>query len=335
MPTIVQFFHPKPEHSYDKNCSNDDCLIKDWNNITIDHKRKFLLNKGSYIKDDKKHDGELLFWGEWEPPSSVTKLKQQTYCPPYGINPQYLHRPFLPSDDQLRKYQEKNYYQNTDPFVFGNNFIYGICLQKMQSLRRLEPGSLILFGSCVNYRFVIDTIFVVKTADPYYSLDDIKKLKLEKYSDIVTQFIINKCGKIDPSHGLTLYTGATFDDQIHGVYSFVPAKVFNGEEIGFPRFFMPNEFYESKNNRINKYFSECPIEGERIIERKNQGIKITSASIEEISAFWEYIKTEVSKDHVLGVNFKMPEVDDDFHWKKENWYPPLNSKKGSCVRSPC
>jgi hypothetical protein len=244
-----------------------------------------------------------------------------------------LHRPFLPSDEQLRIYQEKHYYQNTDPFIFGNNFIYGICQQKMESLRTLESGSLIIFGSRVNcclepkkYSFAIDTVFVVKTAEPYLSLDDITKLNLGKYPDIATKFITDKNNKIDPPHGLTLYTGATFDDPVEGMYSFVPANEYDDREIGFPRFSMSDEFYDD-NSIFKEYFQGR--NGTEKIRGPNR--RITS----EVYKFWEYIKIEVSKDYVLGVNFKMPEVDDDFHWKEENWNPPVNSKKGSCVRSPC
>jgi hypothetical protein len=337
MLSIVQFFHPGKEHGYDKNCSENGCFIKDWNTLFTkrgkenDHKRKFLLNEGSYVKDEKRHEGKLLFWGEWEPPSKVTELKQQTNSSQYGINPNYLHRPFLPSDDQLRIYHEKkHYYHNSDPFVFGNNFIYGICRQKhIKNLRSLKEGSLIIFGSSVNHRFVIDTVFVVKTATPYLSLNDITKMNLGKYPDIATKFITDKNNMIDPPYGLTLYTGATFDDPINGMYSFVPAKVYNGEEIGFPRFFMPDEFFSTS---FTDYFQRFERREGRIFEGGAMGVKGSneSRSISEVYRFWEYIKTEVSKDYVLGYNFKMPEVDNNFHWKKENCHPPENPKKGSC-----
>jgi predicted nucleotidyltransferase len=345
MPSIVQFFHPGGEHCYDKNCSENGCHIKDWNNITYNHKRKFLLNEGSYIENGKKQEGKLLFWGEWEPPSKVIELKQQTYCPPYGKNPQYLHRPFLPSDDQLKIYQEKHFYQNTDPFVFGNSFIYGICQQYKKKrgtnilsktkLYSLEIGSIIIFGSRVNFRFVIDTVFVVKTAKRYDSLEDVIKMNLKKYPDIVTKFIVDKNNKVYPPHGYTLYTGATFDDPVEGMYSFVPAKVYNGEEKGFPRFFMPDEFYKSQNNTNKIYFSESFKRDNRIIEGKNQGFYENSVGIEEIIAFWKYIKTQVSKDHVLGVNIKMPEVNNNFLWKNENWDTHVNIKNSSCVNRAC
>jgi len=121
MPSIVQFFHPGREHGYDY---ENGSLIKDWN--TLAHQRKFLLNEGSYIKNGQKNNGELLFWGEWEPPSRVYEIEQQTNCQLYGVNPKYLHTPFLPNDNQIKLYQKEQKYQNTDPFVFGEKFLYAI-----------------------------------------------------------------------------------------------------------------------------------------------------------------------------------------------------------------
>jgi hypothetical protein len=53
------------------------------------------------------HDGEVLLWGEWEPPSKVEESKASG--PSY---PQYLHRPFLEPRTEVAGHQ------NTDPFVF-------------------------------------------------------------------------------------------------------------------------------------------------------------------------------------------------------------------------
>jgi len=49
MPSIVQFFHPGKEHGYDF-VINQDKYFKNWN--TNDHKRKFMINEGSYIEND-------------------------------------------------------------------------------------------------------------------------------------------------------------------------------------------------------------------------------------------------------------------------------------------
>jgi len=329
MPSIVQFFHPGIEHGYDNKKSSQ---IKDWNKISISHKRKFLLNEGSYIKNGKKYNCNLLFWGEWEPPSRVEEIKHQTICPPYGINPRYIHTPFLPNASQVELYQEKCKYQNTDPFVFGEKFIYSICGQKRKKLRKLEKGSFIICGSRVNFRFVIDTYFVVKEVKPYFSIDDIKKMKLGIYKDIVIDFTLDRNRELDIlPNGRTLYKGATIDDPEHGMFSFVPAKVCDSKKTGFPRFYMPDDFYKTKNRCINSYFSSSERRNGKIYEGMNRGYKYEDVDIEEICKFWGYIKNEVSKDHVLGCDFTMPKVDKNFKFVGEKNTPPSSAKRKSCI----
>jgi len=319
MPSIIQFYHPGHEHEYDKAFSSKGFLKKDWhkcydeNGKTINHRRKFMLNEGSYIKKDGTKDkGNLFFWGEWEPPSRVEKLTSESNNCIYGVNPKYLHIPYLPSEDHIKKYQEKLYkekhlYQNTDPFIFGENFIYAICRQKKMSLQTLDEGSLILFGSRVNYRFVIDTVFVVKTAKKYYTLDDILNMKLDKYPEIATKFVVNKKDIIEDAKGLTLYKGATFENPVKNMYSFVPAKISDGKNMIFPRFFMPDVFYD--NLKFKEYFQNSQIVDNKIYEGGWTNFKKTeNLSINEINEFWNFIKMEILKKHVLGISFKMPET---------------------------
>jgi len=311
MPSIIQFFHPWLEHRYDY-VIDQEKYFKNWHTVATNHKRKFMVNEGSYIEKDIRKEGKLLFWGEWEPPSYVERIDTQTNCSHYSKSPEYLHTPVLPNLDIIKEYQEAHFYQNTDPFVFGKNFNYAICLQKKEKLRKLENGSLILFGSqdVLSCRFVIDTVFVVKEKTPYSTLDDLKDKNLGIYPEIVTKMILNKEMKVENPERLTLYTGATYDDQENGMFSFVPAKEYNNRKEGFPRFFMPDEFYEK--SRFIKYFSKWQYKNGKIYEGKNTGIKISSnVDIEEIYSFWEYIKNEVSRNHVLGFNFKMPEMKDD------------------------
>ena len=56
--------------------------------------------------------------------------------------------------------------QNTDPFVFGESFLYTCCQQfknnRPTQLRYLAPGSVILFGSHRGGRFLLDTVFVTR-----------------------------------------------------------------------------------------------------------------------------------------------------------------------------
>jgi hypothetical protein len=142
MPSIVQFFHPGGEHGYD--CRRNGKYYKEWNGGN--HKRKYIISKGNYIENNSLHEGRLMFWGEWEPPSLVEFLPPSIKKLPYEVYPEYLHYPFLPPMKQIPVYQ-RQMCQNTDPFVFGDKFKYSICLQdSFTGLRNLEDGSLILFG---------------------------------------------------------------------------------------------------------------------------------------------------------------------------------------------
>ncbi|MEE9315869.1 MAG: hypothetical protein V3U97_02040, partial [bacterium] len=148
---FVQFIHPGGEHIP----GNE--KYKFWN--TGNHKRKFIKNKGKYIKKlkDTPKEKDIVFWGEWEPESKIVKSIPNSV----RNGPKYIYEPFY------TKFEEKNPpLQNTDPFVFGNQFYYTICQQykkeKPTQLRYLEKDSVILFGSCQNKsQFILDTVFVV------------------------------------------------------------------------------------------------------------------------------------------------------------------------------
>lgn len=81
---IVQFTHPGGEHSLNK--TEKKSGIKEWNYGK--HKRKFLKSQGQYVLSSgvlsSKQD--LLFWGEWEPTSKVTRLLS---TPATGVMPHY------------------------------------------------------------------------------------------------------------------------------------------------------------------------------------------------------------------------------------------------------
>jgi len=144
---FVQFLHPGKEHSPDAGS------FKRWNRLEHQHKRKFLTSIGTYLADGRVEKGKILFWGEWEPESRVIR----EIADPKPFFPRFFHEPFyvLPrSYDGL---------QNTDPFVFGERFLYAVCLQRpFPQLRLLSRGSVILFGSCQGgSAFVLDTVFVV------------------------------------------------------------------------------------------------------------------------------------------------------------------------------
>ncbi|GHT90742.1 hypothetical protein FACS1894137_19990 [Spirochaetia bacterium] len=120
MPRIIQFNHPGFEHGHDKNS----LFHKSWN--TEPHKRKFMWSKGDYIDQNGNFapNQELLFWGEWEPDSEVSEFH-------YRENdkfPRFLHIPYIPKVSPIQKPKIPGCggwgWQNTDSFVFDDNFKY-------------------------------------------------------------------------------------------------------------------------------------------------------------------------------------------------------------------
>lgn len=284
MPKIVQFTHPGSEHKPDKKNSN----LKSWN--TGNHKRKFLLSKGEYIHENKAKEAELVFWGEWEPPSHVKVLPNK----PSNFFPQWLHEPYLPEIlPNSTGYQAS--YQNTDPCVFDGEFKYFVCKQfkpknkKLTSLARLERGSIILFGSTGNQNtedafFQLDTVFVVSNYIEYDISDpnSLSDAGLGIYRDYAFKMAFPNPS--DFSLKLRLYKGATFQNPVDGMYSFSPAKVWANQDIGFPRISLSNMDYITNN--------------------LNAAPKVTNASTIEVVNFWNQIR-EITKKCgcVEGVKF--------------------------------
>ena len=160
---IVQFIHPGAERRPPKGSD-----LVPWNLTSGPHGRKFLLSDAAYVsRAGAWAQGLVGFWGEWEPPSAgATPLRaRRPDEPTYGHVPIY-HTPA--THDGL---------WDTDPCVFGERFMYAGCQQHTNHahpdgaretfLRRLAPGSLVLFGSSVRGRFVLDTALVVADYHDY------------------------------------------------------------------------------------------------------------------------------------------------------------------------
>ncbi len=254
---VVQFLHPGQEHGHDAH----DPYYKSWNHGP--HKRKFLVSEGSYVDHDGSvASGRLTFWGEWEPPSAVTSLRQPNDDPLY---PKWLHRPLLPSKIPTPQGQSSSCggcqggsYQNTDPFVFGNDFKYVVCQQyspaKMTptKLAHLDRGSIVLFGSKGHQDdgsfFQVDTVFVVGDYLEY-DTQDADALLDDRVSSLYRQIVYRMAfpEPTDYPMKLRLYFGATYAHPIHGMYSFVPARILDGQDVGFPRIRLHDRPYISNN----------------------------------------------------------------------------------------
>ncbi len=220
---FVQFPHPGAEH-------NPAGAVMPWN--TGEHARKFLVAAGRYLDPaDEVRDGELVFWGEWEPPSQVIAR-----WPASGRLPRALHRPYWtrPVDGGWR--------QNTDPWVWGPQMLYSNCKQTIRpghrptAMQRLTPGSVICFGSAIGGEFCVDIVLVVAAAEPWTPADEtIGQRTGAAFRACTAESLASGDGSYAMTR-LTLYRGATIDDPVEGMYSFVPAMT-TGTPI--PRFARP------------------------------------------------------------------------------------------------
>jgi hypothetical protein len=94
---FVQFIHPGGEHRPDGGG------LRFWNRGL--HRRKFLKSRGRYLDRGALKEGEIVFWGEWEPESRVVAR----YLDHVADGPRFLYEPFFVDD------RDRAWRQNTDP----------------------------------------------------------------------------------------------------------------------------------------------------------------------------------------------------------------------------
>jgi hypothetical protein len=223
---VVQFLHPGAEHIPPANGQMA------WN--TGAHRRKFLSASGSATDGRDVFDTELVFWGEWEPDSRVV----ETYPEPVLDGPRWLHEP------GWRPLEVGRWAQNTDPFVFGDQFHYTGCQQHKRrnglvqptQLRALARGSVILFGACRRDQFVLDTVLVVDGHLDHGASDHTAVLAnrvSETYRSVVLEPWYR--GNVPEYASHRLYFGATPARPVNGMFSFAPCRLRADTPRGFAR----------------------------------------------------------------------------------------------------
>lgn len=305
---FVQFTHPGSEHGIDRGSAN----YKSWN--YGEHKRKFLKATGSLFDKGKiESDQDLMFWGEWEPQSQVTRITNPHWSKDY---PKYMHVPQL--DLSAPKFNTLGQpRQNTDPFVFADRFYYRCCKQqKFSSLKNLEKGSIILFGSTINANktsayFAVDTVFVVGDYREYDSSaykEQLEGFISADYDEIVGIGLDRSdknsekaCGEVEASvssfsagAGYRCYSGATPNDKVGNMYSFVPCKRYENGTIGFERL----KVSESDFSSIKAWRNI-------LTNNLNAAPKITELSIADNFKAWTILRDLTKAQGLLeGVSFK-------------------------------
>jgi len=267
----------------------ENAIIREWNGVVgnkdAGHYRKFIQNQGCYVNDlhdiSPKED-DLYFWGEWEGNSFFQRFPHEPNDP--RILPNGIHRPF--HSIAIRGTQ------NTDPYIFGDNFKYCICKQKGK-LHSLVLDDLILFGSVYPKlgKFYIDTVFVVKNnvLSSYIQESngaDYSQVYIEETLDQLVEYL-SPTTRI--SNNNKIYHSKTWwDDKCY--FSFVPCKL-SPESIGFERIYIDlnnNGFNFSTNSTGISFLNRCELSSHLL---------------------WESIvKISIEQGFKLGLKFEEPSV---------------------------
>lgn len=270
MPFFVQFPHPGAEHRAPANGRD-----KPWN--VGDHARKFLVSCGTYVDSDlQPRDDELVFWGEWEPPSRVERRWTKS-----GRLPEALHRPYwmMPASTSPR--------QNTDPWVFGPTMHYSNCRQS-SSMQRLGAGSIICFGSSMDGEFCVDTVFVVASSEPWTPAQAARVNAEEAFITCTAESLATS--PRDANGRYKLYRGASLEQPAHGMFSFVPARLARSASVRFrrPAITLPG--------LINPASTQSP-----------RGVN-DPLSLDRLRVAWSEIRDQVLAENlVMAVRFDTPE----------------------------
>jgi len=139
----------------------------------------------------------------------------------------------------LRKDSFENLH-NTDPFVFGG-FYYTDCKQgtspSLQGMLELDVGSVIIFGSASGRdRWVLDTVFVVRDYVDHNVSNYQERLRNRVPAGYDQVVLGPTYGEHSDRRNLPrrLYIGATFFEQLDGMFSFFPCSA-PGDGRGFAR----------------------------------------------------------------------------------------------------
>jgi hypothetical protein len=265
---FVQFPHPGIEHK-------PRGLLMEWNRR--DHARKYLKAEGRYLRGSREHRGPVEFWGEWEAQSKG--VEERGDAPP-GY-PRWLHEPYWATP------RHTVLLQNTDPLVFGEHFLYSNCRQgRNQKLRRLAPGSIVVFGSKLSNEFVIDTVFVV---DDYFEDYMPMSIPVERFDSWLRAVVFDPLARSAHRNvSFRLYRGRKYAGSGDIPFSFVPCLPYEGPARGFPR---PGIRLASR----------------WLAPKLAMGAKATRATHTELEGLWEQIVRDIAVAGLsLGVELQAP-----------------------------
>ncbi|MCY3616946.1 MAG: hypothetical protein OXG66_04650 [Acidimicrobiaceae bacterium] len=283
----MQFHHPGREQrpgpgggqEWNRRAADEDCAPTEA--CGPGHARKFMQLDGEWIdQDDEIGCSSMWAWGEWEAQSDLIRELDQMGDPAF---PRYLWEPFY-----ARRPHGYRGLHNTDPFIFGDRFLYSNCHQRWKpKLRALQRGSVIAFGSKKG-DWVLDTVLVVADSVPYSAEEapfDWADLAPEAFLDVTGgPLAANEAGA-----SFRLYWGATPNDPVDGMFSFFPA-VQAGGDVGFKR---------PSIELPERYFTKT----------LHMGAKATLVPTTDVTReLWESLVAQVREaDLLLGTHATVPE----------------------------
>lgn len=281
----IQLNHPghqKPfrlGHGY---CQIGNQIIREWSNDVV-HFRKFIQNNGHYVidlKDLQPSQADLFFWGEWEGNSYFDEFPNADY----RILPNGLHKLF--HSTKIRGLQ------NTDPYIYGENFKYCVCKQTGH-LTNLILNDLILFGTVVPSlnKFYIDTVFIIKD---HNSSANVQATGGATYSQVYKEETLeqlNEYLKVPTyANNNKVYQSKTWwDDKEY--FSFVPCKL-DYKNVGFERLFikLSNQTFQLSRNPTGKSF-------------------LRNCFLSSQDLWKEIVRISIEQGFVLGIKFDEPTFD--------------------------
>lgn len=183
------------------------------------------------------------------------------------------------------------------PAIRGDEMIYSNCKQIVgpdrtaTSMQRLPRGSIICFGSTIDGSFCLDTLLVIASAETWIPAKA-RELDVSSAFAVCTADSVST-SSTDANLELTLYRGATFDDPVDGMFSFVPAKAAHHP---YPRFARPRVVVDgliNAENRQSTWGSKRPLGRARV------------------RAAWDTVVEQVlDADLVLAVGLDIPPRED-------------------------
>ena len=287
-PKAIMFFHPGPEYK-----TRGDVKL-----CETSHTRNFMVVDGDLIgKNGKEKKNTCLgFWGEWSSHADIEKVGKKKFFKPF-----YVKNCGCGQNDNIKGCKGKSSRCSsdrcdTDPFVFGKRFCYVNCQQESsKTLCDLPAGSIILFGSRKNEKFVLDTVFVVEASiDKWLKNKDKVKSKLKKDYDLYNSASLGVLRAQSSEECRRFYFGTTYRNY-NIPFSFVPALEQKNIKERFHKVELSNDLLKGLNPRV------------KFDNGQNRGFAVLLEGKTQVEKLWKNVRDCVlNKKCSLGINLKMP-----------------------------